>query len=175
MGKGGIITAVAATAVIGYAVYFDYTRRHSSDFRKTLKKKAVKQQKVAEKEQEESKKSKVETIKKALSADLEANPIPSDLAEKENFFMQQVALGEQLATTPDKKVDAALCFYKALSVYPNPTDILGIYQRSVPEDVYEMVVMMIAVQPPKAVTNILGATGAAASAPEFKPSEADLD
>ena len=92
--------------------------------------------------------------------------------------MQQVALGEQLATVPDKKIEAALCFYKALAVYPNPTDILGIYQRSVPEEVYEIVVMMIAVQPPAAVTNILGAGGAAgagAGEPEIKPSEEDLD
>ncbi len=36
------------------------------------------------------------------------------------------------------EMDAALCFYKALAVYPNPTDILGIYQRSVPEEVYEV-------------------------------------
>lgn len=90
--------------------------------------------------------------------------------------MQQVALGEQLAVKPNQKIEAALCFYKALVVYPNPTDILGVYQRSVPEDVYEIVIMMIAVQPPAAVSNILGAgAGAAAPVSQPKPSDADLD
>lgn len=178
MNKALTFTAVAGTALVAYAVYFDYKRRSSPDFRKSLKKKSVKQQKQAAKEHEDSKKSKLDTIKKALAADLEANPVPTELSEKENFFMQQVALGEQLAALPDKKIEAALCFYKALAVYPNPTDILGIYQRSVPEDVYEIVVMMIAVQPPAAVTNILGAgagAGAGAGEPEIKPSEEDLD
>lgn len=176
MNKTLTFSAIAGSAFVAYAVYFDYKRRSSPEFRKSLKKKSVKQQKLAAKEHEEDKKSKLDTIKKALTADLEANPVPTELSEKESFFMQQVALGEQLATLPDKKIEAALCFYKALAVYPNPTDILGIYQRSVPEEVYEIVVMMIAVKPPAAVTNILGAgAGAAAEEPEIKPSEEDLD
>lgn len=173
MGKFLTITAVTVSAFAAYAVYFDYNRRNSPEFRKSLKKKSLHHKKVSEKKQEEDKKSKLESVKTALIEDLKTNPIPTELSEKENFFMQQVALGEQLATLPDKKIDAALCFYKALAVYPNPTDILGIYQRSVPEDVYEIVVMMIAVQPPAAVTNILG--GAGAAQPEVKPSEEDLD
>lgn len=180
MSRALTITTIAATALVGYAVYFDYNRRNSPAFRKSLKKKAAKQEKQAAKAQEQSKKSKLDEIKKALADDLEANPIPTDLAEKESFFMQQVALGEQLGQLPDKKVDAAICFYKALAVYPNPTDILGIYQRSIPEEVYELVVMLIAVQPPASVTNILGGGAAAAAAasatPEKKePSEEDLD
>lgn len=179
MGRFTTLTAIAATAIVGYAVYFDYNRRNSPEFRKSLKKKSIKQKKIAAKEEAETKKSKVEAIKKALNDDLEANPVPTALDKKEEFFMQQVALGEQLAVQPDKKIDAALCFYKALVVYPNPTDILGIYQRSVPEDVYEMVIIMIAVKPPAAVTNILGAGAAAAAGAEVpaqpKPSEADLD
>lgn len=170
MGKTFTFAALATTAVVGYAIYFDYQRRSSPEFRKSLKKKSAKQQKLAAKEEEHSKKTKLETVKKALNDDLEANPIPTEFSQKETFFMQQVALGEQLSAQSDKKIDAAICFYKALAVYPNPTDILGIYQRSVPEDVYEIVVMMIAVKPPAAVTNILGA-----GEPEVKPSEEDLD
>lgn len=169
MGKFATFAAVATTAIVGYAIYFDYTRRSSPDFRKTLKKKSVKQEKHAKKEEEHSKKSKAEAVKKALLADLEANPIPTELSKKEEFFMQQVALGEQLGAQSSKKIEAAICFYKALVVYPNPTDILGIYQKSVPEDVYELVILMIAVNPPAAVSNILG--GGA----KPKPSEADLD
>ncbi|KAL7664375.1 Mitochondrial import receptor subunit TOM20 [[Candida] zeylanoides] len=174
MNRSSTVTAVvsvAAAAALGYALYFDYNRRNSVQFRKSLRKKAVKHEKLAAKEEEETKKSKLDTIKKALALDLAENPIPTDLAEKESFFMQQVALGEQLGSLPGKKIDAAICFYKALAVYPNPTDILGIYQRSVPEEVYELVVMLIAVQPPASVTNILGGAGGAAA----ERKEEDLD
>ena len=59
--------------------------------------------------------------------DLAQNPIPTDLTEREAFFMEQVAVGEQKAKVD--AIEAAICFYKALAVYPNPTDILGIYQN----------------------------------------------
>lgn len=150
------ITGIAAAAAVGYAVYFDYRRRHDANFRRQLKKRAVDQEKQALKLAHELKQLKLELVKQALLDDLAANPIPTDLSEKESFFMQQVALGEQLAAKPQLKIDAAICFYKALAVYPNPTDILGIYQRSVPQDVYEIVVMMIAAHPPAAINNILG-------------------
>ena len=52
-------------------------------------------------------------VKKALTEDLAANPIPTDLSKKEEFFMEQVATGEQLANNPGTKVEAALRFYKA--------------------------------------------------------------
>lgn len=168
------LTGVVATAVVGYAVWFDYKRRSSPEFRKQLKKRSQDQQKQADKLAHELKKLKLELVKKALLEDLAANPVPTELSEKEQFFMQQVALGEQLATKPALKVDAAICFYKALSVYPNPTDILGIYQRSVPEDVYEIIVMMIAAHPPAAINNILGSEAAPAAATVSASAE-DLD
>lgn len=171
MNKALAATAVVATALAGYAIYFDYQRRNSKEFRKSLKKKAVKQQKHKEKVEKETKELKLETVKKALLEDLRANPIPTDLNEREAFFMEQVATGEQKAK--DNSIDAAICFYKALAVYPNPTDILGVYQKTVPEDVYELVVMMIAVYPPASVSSILNKGSPAPG--QTKPTEADLD
>ena len=158
MNKGLTITAIAAAAIAGYAVYFDYQRRNSADFRKSLKKREVKQKKLKAK-------------KKALLEDLAQNPIPTDLTEREAFFMEQVAVGEQKAKVD--AIEAAICFYKALAVYPNPTDILGIYQKTVPEEVYELVVMMIAVYPPASVSSILNK--GAPTVKDLKPTEEDLD
>lgn len=78
MNKALTVTAVVATVFVGYAVYFDYQRRNSREFRKSLKKKAVKQQKIKEKVEKETKELKLETVKKALLEDLRANPIPTD-------------------------------------------------------------------------------------------------
>lgn len=183
MNKSLSIAAVAATGILAYAVYFDYNRRNSPEFRKQLRKRQVKEQKQAAKAQEETRKSRMLAVKKALAEDLAQNHIPTELVKKEEFFMEQVATGEQLANNPDTKIEAALRFYKALAVYPNPTDIMGIYQKTVPEDVYELLVMMIAIQPPATITNIIGgaagvsgaASAASVASAELKPSEADLD
>lgn len=186
MSRALTFASVAAAGFLAYAVYFDYNRRNSPGFRKQLNKKNAKQQKQAAQAQEETRKNKMLEVKKALADDLAKNPIPTDLAKKEEFFMEQVATGEQLANNPETRIDAALRFYKALAVYPNPTDIMGIYQKTVPEDVYELLVMMIAFQPPATITNIIGGAGglsgaasaagaAAAVAEESKPAEADLD
>lgn len=185
------ITSVAAAGMVAYAVYFDYIRRNSPEFRKQLRKRQHREQKQAAKAQEESKKAKMLAVKKALTEDLAQNPLPTDLSKKEEFFLENVAVGEQLANDPNTKVDAALKFYKALAVYPNPTDIMGIYHKTLPEDVYELLVMMIALQPPAAITNTIGGPGglsgaasaahAAAAATKAeaqektKPSETDLD
>lgn len=34
---------------------------------------------------------------------------------------------------PEKALDAALCFYKALKVYPQPKDLISIYDKTVPK------------------------------------------
>ncbi|KAG7192644.1 uncharacterized protein KQ657_001424 [Scheffersomyces spartinae] len=175
MGKLTTFTIVATSALVAYCAYFDYNRRTSPEFRKALKKRAAETNKLEQKKKEESKKSKMEAVKAALASDID---LPTDIGEKENFFMTQVAIGEQLSVA-GKEVEAALSFYKALSIYPNPTDLLGIYQKSVPEGVYELIVMMIAVKPPASLSSILGNAAAADIAAEpvapAQATEADLD
>ncbi len=156
MAKFGITLSLVAATLIGYAVYFDYQRHHSSEFRQNLKKSEKQFQKKAEKNKKKESRAKLEQVKSKLLTSLDKDPVPKDISEKESYFMKQLGVGEQLAASPGKEIDAALCFYKALAVHPNPTDILNIYQRTVPEHVYELVVMMIAIKPPLAVVNILG-------------------
>ena len=45
---------------------------------------------------------------------------PTDPEDTEQYFMQEVARGEAASTDGSDPVDAALCFYKALKVYPTP-------------------------------------------------------
>ena len=40
-------------------------------------------------------------------------------------------------------VGAALCFYKGLKVYPEPTSLIGIYDNTVPKDVLEILAVMV--------------------------------
>ena len=58
---------------------------------------------------------------------------PRDQEEREAYFMQEVAKGEALSTDGSDPAAAALCFYKALKVYPQPKELITIYDNTVPK------------------------------------------
>ena len=47
----------------------------------------------------------------------------------------------------NKQTEAALCFYKALKVYPQPRDLIHIYDKTVPKPVIDILAEMIALDP----------------------------
>jgi len=66
--------------------------------------------------------------------------------EKEAYFMSEVAHGETLCSEGhDSAVEAALCFYRALKVYPQPKDLIAIYDKTVPKHVLDLLAEMLAV------------------------------
>lgn len=156
MSKSSFIIGSIAAAAVGYAVYFDYSRRHNAEFRKALRKSAKKHAKIQTDEANSAKSAKVSQMKQILEESLKEEPLPTSPAEKEQYFMTQVTQGEQLASIPGNEIPAAIAFYRALSVYPNPTDILGIYQKSIPSDVYDNIITLIAIKPPQSVASFLG-------------------
>lgn len=46
-----------------------------------------------------------------------------------------------------EQIEAALCFYKALKVYPQPGDLINIYDKTVPKPVLDILAEMIATDP----------------------------
>lgn len=148
----GVATAISAA---GYALYFDYQRRNSPEFRKALKRKLRKQRREEQLANENAKQGKLQDIREFLKAELARNPIPTDPSQVEQVFSTNVELGERLSAQPGGEMEAAAKFYKALAVYPKPTDLLGIYQRTIPENIYEMIVLMIAVMPPTNITDFI--------------------
>lgn len=46
--------------------------------------------------------------------------------------------------TGSDPVGAALCFYKGLKVYPEPSSLIGIYDNTVPKDILEILAIMVA-------------------------------
>ena len=130
-----VILATAGTLAAGalaYAVYFDYRRRSDPEFRRSLKKQHKKVQKAKEEEGKAAEQGQKERIKQAV---IEANEdgFPRDPEETEGYFMQEVAKGEGMCQDGSDPVDAALCFYKALKVYPQPRELITIYDKTVPK------------------------------------------
>lgn len=135
--SGPSVTTIAATAAgiftagaLAYAVYFDHRRRSDPEFRKYLKK----QQKKIHKSDVEASKAADNAQKQKIRAVVdEANEdgFPRDSEEMQAYFMQELERGEQMCTDGSDPVDAALCFYKALKVYPQPRELISIYDKTV--------------------------------------------
>jgi len=131
------------TGVLAYAVWFDYKRQSDPEFRKALKRSNRRMARAVKEENEAQGAIQREAIRKAL-ARAKDEGFPTDLEEKEAFFMGQVAQGESLSSESSSNVEAALAFYKALKVYPQPKDLISIYDKTVPKDVLEILAEMVA-------------------------------
>ncbi|GAA5937674.1 TOM complex receptor protein TOM20 [Sporobolomyces koalae] len=139
-------TGVIAAATVGYAVYFDYRRRNDAVFRKNLLKEYKKVDKKVKHAQEAGKEQIQAALKRAIEL-ANAEPVPTTAEGKEQFFMEQVALAEQLAArSPEFYVAAAISFYKALKVYPAPQELIMIYQKSLPPAVFDLVMELISLE-----------------------------
>ncbi|KAH8808934.1 mitochondrial import receptor subunit tom-20 [Xylogone sp. PMI_703] len=134
---------VVATSFLAYAVYFDHRRRTDPSFRKQLKKESKRQARAAKEEAEANSIKQRQAIKVAVQEAKEEG-FPVDVEEKEAFFMQEVGRGEQLSADGSHNMEAALCFYRALKVYPQPPDLISIYDKTVPKPVLDILAEMIA-------------------------------
>ncbi|KAJ2823510.1 mitochondrial import receptor subunit tom20, partial [Coemansia sp. 'formosensis'] len=71
--------------------------------------------------------------------------LPESAEDKEQFFLAQVSRGETLCSAgPAGYTEAACRFYQALMVYPNPVELVMIYQKTTPEEVFKLVMAMMA-------------------------------
>ncbi|KAK2752887.1 hypothetical protein FQN54_008040 [Arachnomyces sp. PD_36] len=139
-------TGTILTGILAYAVYFDHKRQSDPEFRKSLKRDNRRVAKVLKEESEAQGAMQREAIKTAVN-DAKEEGFPSDLEEKEAYFMGQVAKGEGLCSDGSDPIDAALAFYKALKVYPQPKDLITIYDKTVPKEILEILAEMVAMDP----------------------------
>ncbi|CAL5873062.1 uncharacterized protein PFLUO_LOCUS7331 [Penicillium psychrofluorescens] len=141
-----LVAASAGTVITGllaYAVYFDHKRQTDPDFRKSLKRNNRRMARAAKEEAEAHGAQQREAIKQAVQQAKEEG-FPTDLEEKEAYFMGQVAQGESLCAEGSDQIQAALAFYRALKVYPQPKDLISIYDKTVPKEVLEILAEMVA-------------------------------
>jgi len=82
--------------ITAYALYFDHKRRTDPNFRKQLKKESKRQARAAKEEAEAHTIRQREVIRTAVQEAKEEG-FPTDVEEKEAYFMQEVAQGEGLS------------------------------------------------------------------------------
>ncbi|THH31317.1 hypothetical protein EUX98_g2883 [Antrodiella citrinella] len=144
--RASTIFTVAGVTVLGglvaYAVYFDYRRRNDNEFRRKLRK-DKKKVKAAQSDAVQASAVKPEDIRAALLK-VREEELPENQEEKEAYFLKSVDLGERLCHQgPTFHLDSALSFYRALRVYPSPVELVMIYQKTVPEPVFKIVMDMM--------------------------------
>ncbi|KAL3427426.1 MAS20 protein import receptor [Phlyctema vagabunda] len=153
-----------ATGLVAYAVYFDHRRRTDPNFRKQLKKESKRQARAAKEEAEAHTTRQRQAIRAALQ-EAKDEGFPVDVEEKEAYFMQEVARGEGLSSDGSDNIEAALCFYKALKVYPQPSDLITIYDKTVPKPVLDILAEMIALDSSLNVGPFSGGSGSDSGIP----------
>ncbi|KAJ2399445.1 mitochondrial import receptor subunit tom20 [Coemansia sp. RSA 2559] len=137
-------TVTAAIAGLGYIAYFDYKRRHDRKFRRKLMRDRKKVEKKADNVSSTSSES-VNDIAIELLNKVAKDKLPASPEEKEQFFMAQVSKGETLCSAGPSAYSSAAChFYQALKVYPNPVELVMIYEKTTPPEVFKLVMTMMA-------------------------------
>ncbi|MCJ1470592.1 hypothetical protein MMC07_009238 [Pseudocyphellaria aurata] len=131
---------------LAYAVYFDHKRRSDPEFRKALKRESRREARALKEEAEAQGIQQKQAIKAAVQAAREEG-FPTDVEDKEAYFMNEVGRGEALCQDGSVQIEAALCFYRALKVYPQPRELIHIYDKTVPKPIIDILAEMIATDP----------------------------
>ena len=95
----------------GYAVYFDHKRRTDPEFRKALKRESRREARVAKEQAEAEGEQKKRAIKAAVNKAKDEG-FPTDVEEREDYFMNEVRQGEVLSQ--DSEFLSLGCFVKSL-------------------------------------------------------------
>ncbi|KAJ2443076.1 mitochondrial import receptor subunit tom20, partial [Coemansia sp. RSA 2424] len=140
-----IATAVtAAVAGLSYVAYFDYKRRNDRQFRRKLQRDRKKAEKTAQKVSSLSLDDINDQALELLNI-VTKEKLPDSAEDKEQFFLAQVSRGETLCSAgPAGYTEAACRFYQALMVYPNPVELVMIYSKTTPDEVFKLVMAMMA-------------------------------
>ncbi|KAJ3296961.1 hypothetical protein HK104_001006 [Borealophlyctis nickersoniae] len=143
---GGV--AVAAVLGVGYMVYFDHKRRSDPQFRKQLRQQ--RNQAARQREADEAaERLRAQSRTKApvgVGVDIGADdPVPTSNEERGEYFMKQLQTGETLlARGPSAYEEAANHFFSALRIYPEPMNLLMVFQQSLPEPVLNIIMEKMA-------------------------------
>lgn len=113
-------------------MYFDHRRRSDPGFRRELKRQHKKLSKQSEESARAAEVAQKQRIRALVNETIEAG-FERDPDKTEQYFMQEVAKGEAMCADGSDPVDAALSFYRALKVYPQPTELISIYDKTVPK------------------------------------------
>ncbi|RKP24728.1 MAS20 protein import receptor-domain-containing protein, partial [Syncephalis pseudoplumigaleata] len=141
--KAALAVGVLALLGVGYAIYFDHKRRSDPKFRRKLKRQRKRAEKEHKLKEDVGEMATANIIASAL-ARCDDETAPTSVEGKEKYFMDQIALGESLLPRGQAAYeDAAVHFYRAFRVYPSPMELLMILQKTLPNELFQIVMGMM--------------------------------
>ncbi|XP_050542419.1 mitochondrial import receptor subunit TOM20 homolog [Daktulosphaira vitifoliae] len=114
---------IAGLCFVGYCIYFDRKRRSDPNFKANLRKK-----RMMNRERE-----------KAAQAAKSIFPDFTDQQAVQRFFLQEVQMGESYLEQGDVE-NGVQHLANAVVVCGQPTELLNVLQRSLPERVFELLI-----------------------------------
>ncbi|KAG9303284.1 hypothetical protein G9A89_013610 [Geosiphon pyriformis] len=165
-----LVLGVVGVISLSYIAYFDYKRRNDPVFRRRLsefnvlrnitsstfnlysvhflsKEREKKRAAEIKKAKEEDNRNKLTTSAQEALDEVCKEVFPEAIDEKEKYFLDHVAKGETFFAAGENGYQAAaICFYKALKVYPSPLELIVIYQKTIPEAVFSLVYTMMSLE-----------------------------
>jgi len=122
----GIAAGLAGTLFLGYCIYFDQKRRKDPDFKKKLRER----RKLARQSTSSGR------------HDPSALPNPKDHQAVQEYFLQQIQLGEELLVTGnlDEGIEH---FGRAIAFCGQPNKLLEVLQQSMPAPVFRLLVQRL--------------------------------
>lgn len=149
-----ITTGLLAAGALTYLAYFDYQRRHSPQFRRHLRQLNADHAVSKERAQKLLERKKWEDLEVRIDHSLQHSPLPSDIKDRQQFFLAEIAQADQHVVN-GQNFDAALAFYRALAAHTNPLELLGLYEKSVqPQEVMDLIRSMIVIRPPPVIAKL---------------------
>ncbi|KAJ3126568.1 hypothetical protein HK098_007397 [Nowakowskiella sp. JEL0407] len=142
--------AATAIAFIGYLIYFDRRRQTDPEFRKMIRARRLKALENYRNAENSRKTAAMASSMNAAQLDLDdEEPLPRTPAEKEAYFVKQLHKGDELMQKgPAYFPAAAACLFRAVKVHPNPMQIMMMLQQAMPEQVFNMVMELMASELP---------------------------
>ncbi|KAI5480715.1 mitochondrial import receptor subunit TOM20 [Pseudohyphozyma bogoriensis] len=131
--------SVCALAGLGYALVADHSRRSSAASSSSRRQRGQTEGSGKKGEQESTLATPEQVEELLLGAVVEVGKeqVSEDVAGRERYFLEQVSYAEQLAKKGEQYyVAAAVCFYKALRIYPEKDTLLPILEKTQPSVVY---------------------------------------
>lgn len=98
-----------------------------------------------------------------MKESLAKDPLPTNLNEQEKAFVQEIGHADELSSAGAPDIEVALAFYRALAVYPNPIELLTVYDKSVKAPVLDILRVMVALEPPKILAGAMSGSANTAS------------
>jgi len=136
-------TGTVVTGFLAYAVYFDHRRRNDPEFRKALKREAKLAAKAEQQKKDAASQQQRTAIKEAVER-VNAESPPLDDQEREMYFMDNIQAGEDYTKKGDV-IEAATAFFRCLKVYPRKSDLVAMFDKTVPKEVLEVLASMISI------------------------------